>query len=85
MLQATGQTDAERAALGRRATDGGSSTRELAPHVAPFRAMFGGRPGEPEDGFAATLDQTLFLKHGADGPRADSRRGPATSPTGSRS
>ena len=26
--------------------------------------MFGGRPGEPEDGFAATLDQTLFLKHG---------------------
>ena len=26
---------------------------------------FGGRPGEPEDAFAATLDQSLFLKNGA--------------------
>ena len=26
--------------------------------------MFGGSPGQPEEKFAATLDQTLFLKHG---------------------
>jgi hypothetical protein len=25
--------------------------------------MFGSRPGEAQDGFAATLDQTLFLKY----------------------
>ena len=31
--------------------------------VAAFRGVFGGRPGEPEDG-SPTLDQTLFLKHG---------------------
>ena len=26
--------------------------------------VFGGRPGEPDDGSAPTLEQTLFLKHG---------------------
>jgi hypothetical protein len=38
---------------------------QLAPQVAPFVRMFGTRAGEPEEGFVATLDQTLFLKHGA--------------------
>ena len=34
-------------------------------NVAAFVKVFGGRPGEPEDAFAATLDQSLFLKNGA--------------------
>ena len=60
LLQATGQTDAER--LATKGTEAALDAR-LAPRVAPFRAMFGGRPGEP-DAADATLDQTLFLKYG---------------------
>jgi len=33
--------------------------------VGPFRSMFSARPGEPQDAFSSTLDQTLFLKYGA--------------------
>jgi hypothetical protein len=62
LLQATGQADAERAALGAKATEAALEAK-LAPRVAPFRTTFG-RPGEPEDAFAASLDQTLFLKYG---------------------
>jgi Protein of unknown function (DUF1549)/Protein of unknown function (DUF1553) len=32
--------------------------------VAQFVHVFAGRPGEPEEDFEATLDQTLFLKNG---------------------
>ncbi len=32
--------------------------------LGTFRNMFGARPGEPQDNFTATLDQTLFLKYG---------------------
>lgn len=63
LLQATGQTDAERAALGDKATDAALEAK-LAPRVNPFRGVFGARPGEPEDAFVASLDQTLFLKYG---------------------
>jgi len=63
MLQATGFADAERRALGAAASDAALAAK-LAPHVGPFRARFGSRGGEPEDGFTATLDQTLFVKHG---------------------
>ncbi|MBA4062976.1 MAG: hypothetical protein C0501_04570 [Isosphaera sp.] len=35
-----------------------------AGSVGTFRAMFGGRPGESQADFTATLDQTLFLKYG---------------------
>src|SRR5438876_8255442 len=63
IMQATGYTDAERLALGKELNDANLQKR-LTPNVAPFRSMFGSRPGEPEDGFVATLDQTLFLKHG---------------------
>jgi hypothetical protein len=62
VLQATGQTDAERAAL-KDPTETALDAK-LAPRVATFRTTFGGRPGEPDDGSAATLDQSLFLKHG---------------------
>jgi hypothetical protein len=64
MMQATGYTDAERLALGKNLNDATLQAR-LAPNFAPFRSMFGNRPGDPDDGFVATLDQTLFLKHGA--------------------
>lgn len=63
VLQATGQTDVERAALGAKATDTAVDAR-LAAQVTAFRAAFAGRPGEPEDD-AATLGQALFLKNGA--------------------
>ena len=63
MMQATGYTDAERQALGKKLSDATLHAR-LAGNIAPFRSMFGTQPGEPEDGFVATLDQTLFLKHG---------------------
>jgi hypothetical protein len=63
VMQATGQTDAERLTLGPNATDAAVDAR-LAPRVQPFRATFAGPPGEPEAEFAPTLDQTLFLKYG---------------------
>lgn len=66
VLQATGQTDVHRsvlAKLGPKATEEQLDAR-LAPQVPPFRAMFAARAGEPQDGFSATLDQTLFLKYG---------------------
>jgi hypothetical protein len=62
LLQATGQTDAERVALGAKGTEVQLDAK-LMPRVAPFRGMFAGRPGEVQDAFSATLDQTLFLKH----------------------
>ena len=62
-LQATGFTDAERVALGPNLTDASLHAR-LAPQAAPFANVFGASPGQPEEKFAATLDQTLFLKHG---------------------
>jgi hypothetical protein len=64
VLQATGQTDAERAALGSKGTAAQLDAR-LIPLIGPFRSMFGGRAGESQEGFAATLDQTLFLKYNA--------------------
>jgi hypothetical protein len=63
IMQATGHTDAERAALGAKGTEAQLDAR-LAPRLAPFRSMFG-RGGEFADNFSATLDQTLFLKYGA--------------------
>jgi hypothetical protein len=64
VLEATGAADAERLVLGKNLTDAALHAK-LVGTVPPFRSMFGTRPGEPEEGFAATLDQTLFLKHGA--------------------
>jgi Protein of unknown function (DUF1549)/Protein of unknown function (DUF1553) len=63
LLQATGFTDAERLALGVGFSDAALHAR-LAPQAAPIVRTFGTRPGEPEEKFAATLDQILFLKHG---------------------
>jgi hypothetical protein len=63
LLQATGFTDAERQALGAGLTDAALHAK-LAPQANPIVRKFGSRAGEPEEKFAATLDQTLFLKHG---------------------
>src|SRR5262245_52454477 len=63
LMQATGFTDAERAALGDNLNEASLHAR-LGPQAGPFLNTFGARPGEPEDKFVATLDQTLFLKHG---------------------
>jgi hypothetical protein len=63
-MQATGLIDAERKALGPKGTDA-ALTAKLAGNVAPFVKVFGTLPGEaPDDGFEATLDQTLFLRNG---------------------
>src|SRR5262249_1434704 len=63
IMQATGLTDAERKALGAKATEATVYAR-LGGNVAAFGKMFGGQPGPPDEGFQATLDQTLFLKNG---------------------
>lgn len=63
VMQATGHTDAERAALGAKFTAAQLDAR-LAPRLGPFRGVLGGRPGDAGEGFSATLDQTLFLKYG---------------------
>lgn len=63
VLQATGQADSERLALGAKATETQLDAR-LTPRVPPFRSMFA-KPSGNQDEFSATLDQTLFLKFGS--------------------
>jgi hypothetical protein len=63
LMQATGLTDAERKALGQGATEAALYAR-LAGNVAPFVATFGGKAGQPDGHFEATLDQALFLANG---------------------
>jgi hypothetical protein len=63
VMQATGFTDAERLALGG-APDDAALFARLNPQMSPFLTVFGNQPGETDDKFAATLDQTLFLKNG---------------------
>jgi hypothetical protein len=63
-MQATGVTDAERAATGAKGTPAQLDGR-LAARLAPFRKALGGKAGEAGDDFSATLDQTLFLKYNA--------------------
>jgi hypothetical protein len=64
MMQATELTDAERKALGKKATEA-AVYGKLAANVAQFVRVFGGPAGQPQEGFEATLDQTLFLQNGA--------------------
>lgn len=46
------------------ATGNTSVDAKVAPLVNTFRGVYGGSAGEPDDGSAPTLSQTLFLKHG---------------------
>jgi hypothetical protein len=63
-MQAVGLTDAERSALGKNATEAALHGK-LAGNVVPFIQIFGSRPGEPQQGFQATMDQALFTANGA--------------------
>jgi hypothetical protein len=62
LMQATGLTDAERLALGKKLSEQTLHAR-LAGNVAPFVRMFGSRPGQPQD-FHATVEQALFVDNG---------------------
>src|SRR5579884_1613272 len=62
LMQATGLTDAERKALGDKATDAALAAR-LGGNVAPFVQAFGGPPGHAET-FDPRLEQALFLSNG---------------------
>jgi hypothetical protein len=62
ILQASGQADSERAALGAKGTEAQLDAR-LMPRVPPFRSMFA-KASDSQESFSATLDQTLFLKFG---------------------
>lgn len=64
VLQATGHTDAERAALGAKGTEQQLDAR-LAPRLGPYRSILGRGGDATADNFSSTLDQTLFLKYGA--------------------
>jgi hypothetical protein len=64
VIQATGIRELEFKALGAKASEPAVYAK-LVVNVTPFTTTFGGQPGDPADlGFQATLDQTLFLKHG---------------------
>ncbi|MCI0457907.1 MAG: DUF1549 and DUF1553 domain-containing protein [Gemmataceae bacterium] len=64
IMQATGLIDAERKALGKGATEAALLAR-LTPNLTAFVKIFGGTPGQPDEGFQATLDQALFVQNGA--------------------
>lgn len=63
LLQATGRLAVERKALGAKATEP-TLHDKLVGQVTPFINTFGNGPGQPEEGFQATLDQALFLANG---------------------
>ncbi|HEY8505187.1 MAG TPA: DUF1549 domain-containing protein, partial [Gemmataceae bacterium] len=64
VMQATGLTDAQRAALGNKLSEP-ALFKALERNVTPFVRTFGGPSGQPADDFEATLEQTLFIKNGA--------------------
>jgi hypothetical protein len=64
LMQATGQTDAERKALGDKASEAALYAK-LSPNVGNLVTVFGTQPGQAEgESFQATLDQALFLSNG---------------------
>lgn len=63
ILQAMGELDAERKALGAKATEAALYAK-YAGQAAPIVNLFANPPGEPATGdFEATIDQTLFLRN----------------------
>jgi hypothetical protein len=62
LMQATGLTDAERQALGKKADEAALYAR-LVPNVAPFIKTFSGPSGQAQE-FDARLEQALFLANG---------------------
>jgi len=62
VLQATGEADVQRTALGKKLTED-ALHRRLAAYETRFVTLFGGVPGEPPDDFESTVDQVLFLSN----------------------
>jgi hypothetical protein len=63
-MQATGLTDAERTALGKKANDQALYAR-LVSNERAFVATFSGQPGQPQDqNFLPTIEQALFVSNG---------------------
>jgi hypothetical protein len=62
VLQATGEADVHRNALGKKLTEEALHKR-LAAQETRFVTLFGGVPGEPPDDFESTVDQVLFLSN----------------------
>ncbi|MFM8583118.1 MAG: DUF1549 domain-containing protein [Planctomycetaceae bacterium] len=60
VMQATGEVDAHRLALGDKANEQ-SLVEKLAGYESRFVQLFGGEPGKPPAAFEATADQSLFL------------------------
>jgi hypothetical protein len=60
VMQATGETDVQRAALGDKLTEE-SLHAALVGHEQRFTQLFGGDPGVPQTGFESTANQVLFL------------------------
>jgi hypothetical protein len=63
IFEATGLAQAERTALGANLTESALNAK-LSPQANRIARLFGTQPGEPEIDFSASLDQTLYLKHG---------------------
>lgn len=63
VMQATGFTDSVR--LSTKEPTDAKINPSLVGQAPAFVRMFASQPGQPEDGFQATIDQTLFLKHNA--------------------
>jgi hypothetical protein len=60
MMQATGFTDVQRAALGANPTEE-ALYQKLVGQEEQFVLLFGGRPGKLEKDFESTVEQVLFL------------------------
>jgi hypothetical protein len=64
VLQASGEADVQRAALGEAATEEAVSAK-LAGYENQFVSLFGGAPGRPPEDFESTVTQVLFLSNDA--------------------
>src|SRR5262245_4316277 len=60
ILQATGEADLNRQALGDKVTEAGLHEK-LVGYEQRFVQLFGGEPGHPREHFESTTDQVLFL------------------------
>lgn len=60
LMQATGETDAQRVALGDKYSEEALFTA-LQGYEQRFTQLFGGDPGSPPENFESTTDQVLFL------------------------
>ena len=63
MLQATGMTDVQRAALGAKLTEEALFATQKG-HFPPFVTFFASPPGQAEGSFQSSLEQGLFLGNG---------------------